>query len=118
MCGQFTGRAFRIFINAKRRPVEFQGRNPNRRVNEFKSMALELKIVDDLRQERPSAVGERRAKARMEFFGDARTTGDRATFKHERFESRPREIESSDEAIVAGADDDYFSRGHQKNGHR
>jgi len=118
MCGQLTGRAFRIFINAKRRPVEIQRRNANWRINKLKAMALELKIVDDLRQEWPSAVGERRAKAGMEFFGDARTTDDRATFKHERFESRPREIESSDEAIVAGADDDYFSRGHQKNGHR
>jgi len=54
----------------------------------------------------------------MEFFSDARTADDRATFKHERFESRPREIESSDEAIVAGADDDDISRLHQKNGHR
>src|ERR1700674_5562323 len=106
MCSQFTSRAFRIFVNAKRRPVETQRQNANRRVNELKSMAFELKIVDDLRQERPSTVGERGAKAGMEFFGNARTTDDRATFKHERFESRPREIESGDEAIVAGADDD------------
>src|SRR5260370_40137437 len=103
MSGQFSSGAFRIFINTKRRPVEIQRRNANRRVNEFKAMALELKSVDDLQQERPSAVGERRAKARREFFSDARTADDRATFKHERVESRPRETESSAEAIVAGA---------------
>src|SRR6266849_1475582 len=113
MCGQLTGRASRIFINAKPRPVEIQRRNANRRVSEFKSIALELKILDDLRQERPSTVGERRAKAGMEFFGDARTTDDRATFKHERLKSRPREIESSDEAIVAGADDDHVVCWHE-----
>ena len=45
-------------------------------------------------------------KAWMKFFGDAGAADDLASFEHERFQSRFREIERGDQAIVAGADDD------------
>jgi hypothetical protein len=52
-------------------------------------------------------MGERRgAKAGMKFFGDARAAGNRASFEHERFQSRFGEIAGRDQTIMAGANDD------------
>src|SRR5438067_5200332 len=43
----------------------------------------------------------------MKFFGYRCAANYLAAFKHQRFQSRFREIVSSDEAVVSGADDDY-----------
>ena len=78
----------------------------NRRLNEFDVVFLKLQVVDDLRKKWTHAGRESRtAKTRMKFFGDGCPANYLAPFKHERFQSRFREIVSSDEAVVSGADD-------------
>src|ERR1043165_524412 len=51
----------------------------------------------------------------MKFFGDARAANGFAPFKHERLQSRLGEIISGDQAVMAGADDDYlFLQSHKE----
>jgi hypothetical protein len=46
----------------------------------------------------------------MEFIGDRRAAHLSAALEHERFVARLGQIESSDQSIVATADDDDFAR--------
>src|SRR5262245_54128554 len=114
MRSQSVCRAPRVFVNTNRRAVRIEGDHRNIRVDEFESATLELKVTNNLRQERPDAIRERRVKAGMEFFSDARAADHVSTLKHERFESRLREIVSGDKAVVAAADDDDVALWHRR----
>ena len=106
MLSEFIAGALRIFVDINRRTTQIERRNADLRLDEFKTVTMKLKVVNDLRQERTSAAGERRVKARMKFFRCAGAADRLATLKHERFESRPGEIVSGDQTVVAGANDD------------
>src|SRR5256885_1773904 len=104
MGGEFVGSALCIFVNANWCTVQIECRDPNLRLDEFKSVTLKCEVINNLWQQWASAVGERGAKARVEFFGDAGTTDDTALFEHKWFQSSFREIVGRHETIVASAD--------------
>src|SRR5947207_8022097 len=97
----------RVLIEAKRLGVELRRKNPDRGVDEFNSMTFQLQVFDDLWQQRPGTAGkDRTTKAGMNFFGDARAADNRPSLKDKRLQSCFREIKSSDQTVMAGADDD------------
>src|SRR5712671_1529173 len=106
MLSEFIACALRVFVDANRRTIQIERCNSDLRLDEFKSVGMKLEVGNNLRRQRPRAAGERRAKAWMKFFGRAGAPDDVSPLKHERFESRPGEIVSGDQAVVAGADDD------------
>src|ERR1051326_5943978 len=106
MNSQFVRRAFRIFIDTKRRAIWGERRQADGRCDEFETVTLKGKIKNNLRQERTSVIGKRSAKAWMEFFGGAGAAGYLPALEHQRFQSSFREISSSYEPVVAGADND------------
>src|SRR5882672_4560687 len=106
MLSEFIARALHVFVDANRRTIQIERCNSDLRLDEFKSVTMKLEVMNNLRRQRPRAAGERRAKAWMKFFGRAGATDRLAALKQERFESRPGEIISGDQAVVTGADDD------------
>jgi hypothetical protein len=65
-------------------------------------MALQLEIVNDLREQWSGTARQRRtAEAGMEFFSDAFTTDELPSFEHQRLHASFRQVASSDERVVA-----------------
>ena len=65
--------------------------------------------MEDLRKQRPSAIGKRRAaEAGMNFFSEGRAADYRPTFEDERLEPRLSKIACDYQAVVAGSDDDNW----------
>src|SRR5258707_13610041 len=114
MLSEFIDCSLPIFINTNRRTVKIERRNSNLWLDEFKSVTMKLEVVNNLGRQRASAADNRNAKAWVKFFGRAGATDRLAALKHERLESRPGEIVSGDQAVVAGADDDDVSLDHRK----
>ena len=68
---------------------------------------IQVKIFGNLRKKRSGTVENcRTAEAGMKFFSNRDASHYLAALKHERLETGLGEIESSDEAVVAGANND------------
>jgi hypothetical protein len=74
-------------------------------------VALEIEVGDDFGIEQRDRVARRRvAIARMEFLRDGRAAHDVAPLDDAHLQSRRREIIGTDEAVMAGADDEDVHR--------
>ena len=72
----------------------------------------EVEVADDLRAQEGQRVGARRsAHTGPQLLRHARTPDDVAALEDLDLESGPRQVRGSDEAVVAGADDDRVQHG-------
>jgi len=77
--------------------------------------AVQLHVVDDARLQKADQVGRHRhAVTRPLFFGDGAAPDERAPLEDERPPARAGQIEGSDEAVVAPADDDCVVSRHAR----
>ena len=105
--GDLLGRPPGVTVEQQGATVTRRSEQLNVRANHLEAVATEIHVPDDLARKRSCRVRQRRAlEARVEFVRNRSASGDRAALEQQWLKPRFREVESGDQRVVPGPDDD------------